>query len=102
MKVRTTCASAARITLFASLPLLGSALSGCASVSLAAEWPIEHPVGYEEEYEAYAEVPPGHLPPPGECRIWYPGRPPGHQPPPGACHRLERQVPPGAVLVYGD
>ncbi len=47
------------------------------------------------------EVPPGHLPPPGECRIWYPGRPAGHQPPPGPCHVLEFQVPPGAFLVYG-
>jgi hypothetical protein len=30
-------------------------------------------------------VPPGHLPPPGECRLWYPGLPPGQQPPPGRC-----------------
>ena len=25
------------------------------------------------------------LPPPGECRVWYPDRPPGHQPPPFRC-----------------
>jgi hypothetical protein len=30
-------------------------------------------------------IPPGHLPPPGECRVWYPDRPAGHQPPPGRC-----------------
>jgi hypothetical protein len=29
--------------------------------------------------------PRGHAPPPGECRLWYPGRPPGHQPPPFRC-----------------
>ena len=46
-------------------------------------------------------VPPGHLPPPGQCRVWYPDRPPGHQPPPGPCHVLQYQVPPGAVLVQG-
>ena len=46
-------------------------------------------------------VPPGHLPPPGQCRIWYPDRPPGHQPPPGSCRKLRHQVPPGAVLVQG-
>jgi hypothetical protein len=45
------------------------------------------------------KVPPGHLPPPGECRIWYPDRPPGHQPPPGNCRELERRVPPGAWLI---
>ncbi len=46
-------------------------------------------------------IPPGHLPPPGMCRIWYPDRPPGHQPPPGDCAELQRQVPEGAVLVHG-
>jgi hypothetical protein len=47
------------------------------------------------------EVPAGHLPPPGECRIWYPDRPAGQQPPPGACRQLEWQVPPGAILIRG-
>ena len=48
-----------------------------------------------------AKIPPGHMPPPGYCRIWYPNRPPGHQPPPGPCQKLERQVPPGAIIVRG-
>jgi hypothetical protein len=30
-------------------------------------------------------IPGGHLPPPGECRVWFPDRPAGHQPPPGRC-----------------
>ena len=30
-------------------------------------------------------VPPGHYPPPGECRMWNPDLPPGHQPPPYRC-----------------
>lgn len=46
-------------------------------------------------------IPPGHYPPPGQCRIWVPNRPPGQQSPPGACRDLERRVPPGAYLVYG-
>ena len=48
-----------------------------------------------------AGVPPGHMPPPGDCRIWFPNRPPGHQPPPGPCHALQYQVPPSAYLVRG-
>ena len=35
-------------------------------------------------------IPPGHLPPPGECRVWYDGRPAGHQPPPTDCREAER------------
>jgi hypothetical protein len=47
------------------------------------------------------DVPSGHRPPHGQCRIWYPGRSPGHQPPPGDCHELAGAVPDGACLVRG-
>lgn len=45
-------------------------------------------------------IPPGHLPPPGQCRIWVPGKPPGHQQRPGGCASLQRRVPAGGWLVY--
>jgi len=45
-------------------------------------------------------IPPGHLPPPGSCRIWEPGRPPGHQEAPGDCDTLARRVDRGEWLVY--
>ena len=35
-------------------------------------------------------VPPGHLPPPGQCRVWYDARPPGQQPRPTSCREAER------------
>lgn len=44
-------------------------------------------------------IPPGHLPPPGKCRVWYSGRPPGHQPPPGDCELLKRTIADGARLI---
>jgi len=45
-------------------------------------------------------IPPGHLPSPGSCRIWFPGLPPGQQPPPGSCRKLARSIPRGAWLIY--
>lgn len=44
-------------------------------------------------------IPPGHFPPRGACRVWYPDVPPGRQPPPGDCAVLRGEVPAGAVLV---
>lgn len=45
-------------------------------------------------------IPPGHLPPPGTCRVWYPGRPPGRQPEPSSCDAAERAAPAGSWIVY--
>ena len=56
-----------------------------------------------EPERAYAgfDIPRGHRPPPGKCRIWFPDRPPGHQPAPGKCKKLRYRVPSGAYLVRG-
>jgi tetratricopeptide (TPR) repeat protein len=48
------------------------------------------------------EIPRGHWPPPGKCRIWFPDRPPGQQPAPGKCKKLRYRVPIGAYLVRGS
>lgn len=45
-------------------------------------------------------IPPGHLPPPGQCRVWLPGEPPGHQPRPRSCARIEATAPAGSWIVY--
>jgi hypothetical protein len=49
-------------------------------------------------------IPPGHLPPPGECRVWYDGRPPGQQPPPTSCRDAERIAARSrhTRVIYGD
>ncbi|HEV2671340.1 MAG TPA: hypothetical protein VGU74_09620 [Gemmatimonadales bacterium] len=47
-------------------------------------------------------VPPGHLPNPGECRIWIPGTPPGHQPKPKSrpCGGIAALAPAGSWIIY--
>lgn len=48
-------------------------------------------------------IPPGHLPPPGQCMTWIPGEPPGQQKKrytSGNCSDIKRHVPPGGWLVY--
>lgn len=55
-------------------------------------------------YSAEAQrVPPGFLPPPGQCRVWYDGRPPGHQPRATSCRDAERVArrDHAARVVYG-
>ena len=48
-------------------------------------------------------VPPGHLPPPGECRVWHDGRPPGQQPAPTDCATARWQAErTGGRVIYGD
>jgi hypothetical protein len=49
-------------------------------------------------------VPPGQMPPPGACRVWYEGRPPGQQPPPTNCDQAERVASRtrNARVIYGS
>lgn len=49
-------------------------------------------------------IPPGHMPPPGQCRVWYEGNPPGQQPSPTNCDQAERIASRSrdARVIYGD
>jgi hypothetical protein len=70
-------------------------LSGC-SVTVAAKAPSYALI----EEAPSVDIPPGHMPPPGECRTWFPGEPPGRQPPSGNCDDLLDAAPPGAWVLY--
>jgi hypothetical protein len=94
-----------RLAGMATIVSLSLALGGFASVASADPWKDESGKGrsrggYERHdegvdrwkekrryrgYRAAVKIPRGHLPPPGECRTWYPDLPPGHQPPPYRC-----------------
>ena len=51
---------------------------------------------------ATLRVPPGHLPNPGECRVWIPGTPPGRQPKPKSrpCAGIAPYAPAGSWILY--
>ena len=48
------------------------------------------------------DIPPGHRPPPGMCRVWIDGVPAGHQPAPTDCATAVRNRPSNGRVVYGD
>lgn len=68
---------------------------------------ISDPLGKDEqrsehhriERKHYIIIPPGHMPPPGKCRVWYYDRPPGQQLPPVSCHSIRHRIPYGAFVV---
>jgi len=78
------------------------AATGCSSgrVVVASGGSDPHPSPHVQGPVATLGVPPGHLPPPGQCRVWMPGAPPGHQAAPVPCNRLHGDIPPGAWVLY--
>lgn len=69
--------------------------SACATVYRADRSPA---------YRGSQGIPPGHLPPPGSCRVWYDGRPAGQQPSPTSCRAAERTAARqhGARVIYSQ
>ena len=64
-------------------PAIAFVLIGLAAVPLGAQGPGDR------DLDRAQGIPHGQLTP-GECRVWYDGRPPGHQPPPTNCREAER------------
>jgi hypothetical protein len=81
----------ARVVLTVLIAAVGS---GCATV-----YEIQRP-----EHRRSQDVPAGHLPPPGSCRVWYDDRPAGQQPPPTSCRDAERTAARerGARVIYSQ
>lgn len=48
------------------------------------------------------DIPPGHYPPAGMCRIWIDGVPPGQQSAPMKCEDARREVPSNGRVILGD
>ena len=90
-------------TISITIVVLALMATACSGFTVVQKRQPDHPVVVHESrpvHPAHIGIPPGHLPPPGQCRVWIPGRPPGQQRSPGNCSLLENEVPPGAWLVY--
>lgn len=55
-----------------------------------------------QSLQGRVQVPAGHMPPPGMCRIWIDGVPPGQQPAPTDCASAVRNRPPNGRVIFGD
>lgn len=96
--------------LFTLLPVMLTLIllsnAGCSSLGVLVTGgggvPAPGPEQRPRSYPSYRslKIPPGHLPPPGQCKLWYPGKPPGHQPPPTSCESALRSAGGNAWVLY--
>ena len=73
--------------------------TGTATGTNVGDAPVEEVTG--PSTAATLDVPPGHLPDEGECRIWIPGTPPGLQARARSCDGVLDDAPPGAMVLEG-
>jgi hypothetical protein len=72
-------------------------VTGCASRTVVV---AKHPSPARGTGAASLNVPPGHLPPVGECRVWVPGAPPGRQARARSCAGIAATAPAGSWILY--
>src|SRR5213596_241820 len=98
--MRTFFRDASLLRLFATTLVAVAACTRTTRTILLVPTPGAEAVGASTA--ATLGVPPGHLPKPGECRVWIPGVPPGRQPRPKsrACAGIEAVAPPGSWIIY--
>jgi hypothetical protein len=78
-----------------AIVLLSLVLSACVVVPASRRAPSPSRIAVAD-----LNVPPGHLPRRGQCRLWFPGRPPGRQPRAADCGSVMRSAPAGAWVLY--
>jgi len=83
--------------LYVAVLMLALLATACASRTVVVASP---PATSRANTAVTLGVPPGHLPPPGRCRIWIPGRPPGRQLRARSCNGIAAAAPAGSWILY--
>lgn len=91
-----------RLLVFFFIVVVASSCSTLGIVMTGGGPPPKSEEGSGGTYPSYRtlNIPPGHLPPPGKCRVWIPGKPPGQQGPPVSCEVALRDAAPGTWVLY--
>ena len=72
------------------------------ALALVAAGLVAAPAGAQGRGRNAQGIPPGHVPPPGQCRVWYDGQPPGRQPAATSCAAAQRVAArTGGRVIYG-
>lgn len=87
------------ITAAAMLLSFAACSASYQSTGTATDAPVEEVSG--PSTAATLDIPPGHLPDAGECRIWIPGTPPGRQDRARSCDGVLDHAPPGSMVLEG-
>jgi len=61
--------------------------------------PPSLPPSHHPSYQSLG-VEPGHLPPPGSCKVWQPNKPAGQQAPPASCDKVMRAAKAGEWVLF--
>ena len=88
-----------RLATIAAATIAFLAAAACKPIPASEPAPESAPRGRSPSTAATLGIPPGHLPPPGMCRVWMPGEPPGHQAKSRSCSGIERTAPAGSYIV---
>lgn len=91
-----------RLQIIVTFILLLNARCGTVGILVNGGGGVPAPGPGPRSYPSYRalNIPPGHLPPPGQCKVWYPGKPPGHQPPPTSCESALRSAGMNSWTLY--
>ena len=88
-----------RLATMAAAAMAFVAAAACKPIPASEPAPEQHSSRRSPSTAATVGIPPGHLPPPGQCRVWMPGEPPGHQAKSRSCSNIERTAPAGSWIV---